>query len=73
MKLADDLTVNEAVLRAVCREHGILSMRLFGSAARNELRDDSDVDLLVECAPGRTPGTAWRRQARVRTAGAARP
>ena len=55
-ELADDLTVDEALLRAFCREHGIRSLRLFGSAARNELRDDSDVDLLVEFEPGRTPG-----------------
>jgi uncharacterized protein len=44
------------VLRAFCRERGIRSLRLFGSAARNELRDDSDIDLLVEFEPGRTPG-----------------
>jgi uncharacterized protein len=31
-------------------------VRLFGSAARNKLRDDSDIDLLVEFEPGRTPG-----------------
>jgi uncharacterized protein len=49
-------TVDDAVLRAFCREHGIRSLRLFGSATRNELRDDSDIDLLVEFEPGRTPG-----------------
>jgi hypothetical protein len=32
------------------------SLRLLGSAARNELRDDSDIDLLVEFEPGRTRG-----------------
>jgi len=56
MELAHDLTVDEAVLRAFCREHGIRSLRLFGSAARNELRDNSDIDLLVDFEPGRTPG-----------------
>jgi uncharacterized protein len=56
MELADHVTVDEAVLRAFCREHGIRSLRLFGSAARNELRDDSDIDLLAEFEPGRTPG-----------------
>jgi uncharacterized protein len=49
-------TVDDAVLRVFCRERGIRSLRLFGSAARDELRDDSDIDLLVEFAPGRTPG-----------------
>jgi uncharacterized protein len=56
MQLADELTIDDAVLRGFCRRHGIRSLRLFGSAARNELRDDSDVDLLGEFASERTPG-----------------
>jgi uncharacterized protein len=56
MELAADQTVDDTVLRAFCREHGIRSLRLFGSAARNELRDDSDIDLLVDFEPDRTPG-----------------
>jgi uncharacterized protein len=56
MELAADLTIDDTVLRTFCREHGIRSLRLFGSAARNELRHDSDIDLLVEFEPGRTPG-----------------
>jgi predicted nucleotidyltransferase len=35
-------------LAAICRKYGVKKMSLFGSAARNELRADSDVDLLVE-------------------------
>lgn len=35
-------------LAAICRRYGVQKMSLFGSAARNELRPDSDVDLLVE-------------------------
>jgi predicted nucleotidyltransferase len=30
------------------RRFDVLHLRLFGSAARDELRDDSDVDVLVE-------------------------
>ncbi len=30
------------------RQFDVLHLRLFGSAARDELRDDSDVDVLVE-------------------------
>jgi uncharacterized protein len=56
MQLAADVTIDHTVLRAFCREHGIRSLRLFGSAARNELRHNSDIDLLVEFEPGRTPG-----------------
>lgn len=38
-------------LAAICRQYGVKKMSLFGSAARNELRPDSDVDLLVEFKP----------------------
>jgi predicted nucleotidyltransferase len=43
--------IDRAALAAVCRRYGIRKMSLFGSAARNELRPDSDVDLLVEFKP----------------------
>ena len=56
MELADELTVDDTALRAFCRRHGVRRLRLFGSAVRNELRPDSDIDLLVEFEPGRTPG-----------------
>lgn len=39
-------------LVAICLKYGVRKMSLFGSAARNELRPDSDVDLLVEFKPG---------------------
>ncbi len=53
---ASEVSIDETVLRSFCREHGIRSLRPFGSAARNELRHDSDTDLLVELELGRTPG-----------------
>ena len=56
MELVDDVTVDDSTLRAFCRRHGIRSLRLFGSAMRGELRPDSDIDLLVDFEPGRTPG-----------------
>ena len=40
--------VDRKALAAICRKYGVKKMSLFGSAARNELRPDSDVDLLVE-------------------------
>jgi len=40
--------IDAKALAAVCRKYGVKKMSLFGSAARNELRPDSDVDLLVE-------------------------
>jgi len=40
--------IDKRALAALCRKYGVKKMSLFGSAARNELRPDSDVDLLVE-------------------------
>jgi len=40
--------LDRKALAAICRKYGVKKMSLFGSAARNELRSDSDVDLLVE-------------------------
>ncbi|MCA1846555.1 MAG: nucleotidyltransferase domain-containing protein [Actinobacteria bacterium] len=56
MELAPGLAVEDDVLRAFCRAHGIQKLRLFGSALRGDLRPDSDLDLLVDFDPGRTPG-----------------
>jgi predicted nucleotidyltransferase len=44
----------EAILAAATR-HGVTRVRVFGSFARNEAREDSDVDLLIERGPHRTP------------------
>ena len=41
----------------ICRaaaESGALNIRIFGSVARGEERDDSDVDFLVALEPGRS-------------------
>jgi predicted nucleotidyltransferase len=35
-------------------KHGARNVRVFGSVARGEERPDSDVDFLVEMAPGRS-------------------
>jgi predicted nucleotidyltransferase len=43
-------------LRAFCRRHHILRLSFFGSVLRDDFRPDSDVDLLVEFAPGHVPG-----------------
>ncbi len=44
----------EDILRLAAR-HGARNVRVFGSAARGEAEPDSDVDLLVDVGPGRTP------------------
>lgn len=41
----------EDILR-IAAEHGARNVRIFGSVARGDARDDSDVDFLVEFRPG---------------------
>jgi predicted nucleotidyltransferase len=38
-------------LREVCERYGVASLAVFGSVARNEDRQDSDVDLLYVLKP----------------------
>lgn len=40
---------------AIAAKHGVTSIRVFGSFARGEARQDSDLDLLIEAGPRRTP------------------
>lgn len=46
---------DEAVAAFVAR-HGIRRLALFGSVLRDDFGPDSDIDVLVEFAPGHTPG-----------------
>jgi uncharacterized protein len=41
-------------LRAILKKYGVVSASVFGSYARGEATASSDLDLLVELAPGRT-------------------
>ena len=40
---------------AIAARHGARNVRVFGSAARGEAGADSDLDLLVDVGPDRTP------------------
>lgn len=42
-----------------CRRHHIRRLSIFGSALRDDFRQDSDVDVLVEFKPGHVPGLAF--------------
>lgn len=51
----DELGKNKrATILAIAAKHGVQSVRVFGSFARGEAREDSDLDLLIEAGP-RTP------------------
>ena len=42
-----------------CKRRQVKRMALFGSVIRDDFTDASDVDVLVEFEPGRTPGLAF--------------
>ena len=46
-----EITLNQAEIEAFCEKRHIHTLSLFGSALRDELRPDSDLDLLVEFEP----------------------
>ncbi len=39
----------------IAARHGANNVRIFGSASRAEAGEESDIDLLVDIGPGRTP------------------
>jgi predicted nucleotidyltransferase len=43
--------VDEASLADLCRRYRVRELSFFGSAARGEMRPDSDIDMLVEFLP----------------------
>lgn len=48
--------VDSEALSEMCRRWGIRRLALFGSVLRDDFRPDSDIDILVDFLPGRTPG-----------------
>ena len=46
-----DVEVDEIKLADLCRHYRVRELSLFGSAARGEMRPDSDIDVLVEFLP----------------------
>jgi predicted nucleotidyltransferase len=43
-------------IAAFCEKHHIRKLALFGSVLRDDFRDDSDIDVLVEFEPDAHPG-----------------
>ena len=46
------LGVTEAQIAGFCRRYDIVEFSVFGSAARDQMRPDSDVDVMIQYAPG---------------------
>src|SRR3712207_9314157 len=50
------IPIPQAEIEAFCRRNHIRRLALFGSVIRDDFTPDSDVDVLVEFEPGKTPG-----------------
>jgi predicted nucleotidyltransferase len=57
--MSPNVAIDQAHLAEFCRQHGIRRLTVFGSALRDDFGPDSDIDVLVEFEPGRTPGLAF--------------
>ncbi len=56
MTIAAGLDLPEAQIAEICRHQQVKELCLFGSAARGEMRPDSDIDFLVDFLPDARPG-----------------
>ena len=52
----DKIAIDRVRLTEFCQRNHIRKLSLFGSILRDDFRADSDVDVLVEFAPGHVPG-----------------
>ena len=50
------MQVPKEKIEEFCKRHYIRKLSLFGSAVRNDLRPESDLDILVEFHPAHIPG-----------------
>ncbi len=55
MTLDELRTSKRDAILAIARRHGVTGIRVFGSFARGQAREGSDLDLLVEAGPNTTP------------------
>jgi len=53
------IPVPEERIAEFCRRHHIRRLAFFGSVLRDDFTPNSDVDVLVEFEPGKTPGFAF--------------
>ncbi|HVT81443.1 MAG TPA: nucleotidyltransferase domain-containing protein [Phycisphaerae bacterium] len=59
MMVAAAIEIPVPKLEGFCRRHHVRRMSLFGSVLGTSFHDHSDVDILVDFAPGHVPGLAF--------------
>lgn len=50
------IDISREEIAAFCQRNGIKRLALFGSVLRDDFTPESDVDVMVEFEPGKTPG-----------------
>lgn len=50
------ISIQKDKIAEFCKKHHIQRLAIFGSALRNDFELESDIDILVDFEPGRTPG-----------------
>jgi uncharacterized protein len=70
VKLRPGLTIEDSILDVFAKRWGIRRLALYGSVLREDFGPSSDIDMLVEFLPDRTPGlleSVLGRQVELRT------
>lgn len=57
--MSRNITLPKEAIAEFCRRHHIRRLSLFGSVLGEDFGPDSDLDVLIEFAPGQTPGFAF--------------
>ncbi|HEY9751791.1 MAG TPA: nucleotidyltransferase family protein [Coleofasciculaceae cyanobacterium] len=52
------IQISQTKIAEFCQQHHICKLSLFGSVLRDDFSPTSDIDVLVEFEPGKTPGFA---------------
>ncbi len=50
------ISISQADIQAFCRSHAVRELSVFGSALREDFGSNSDVDVLIDLAPGARVG-----------------
>ena len=59
LSIPEALASHLGSIEGLCRKYHVARLALFGSASRGEVRESSDLDLLVSFQPGKTPGLGF--------------